>query len=39
MAAATKKHILCIGDSSTHGYCADPADRADGSIRFNEGGR
>ena len=31
-----KKHILCIGDSKTHGYCADPADCADGGIRFNE---
>ena len=31
-----KKHILCIGDSNTHGYCADPNDTADHSIRFNE---
>ena len=31
-----KKHILCFGDSNTHGYCADPADCADGSDRFNE---
>ncbi|MCI8653172.1 MAG: lipolytic enzyme, G-D-S-L [Angelakisella sp.] len=31
-----KKHIVCIGDSNTHGYCADPADCADGGIRFNE---
>lgn len=31
-----KKHILCLGDSNTHGYCADPADCADGDIRFNE---
>jgi len=31
-----KKHILCIGDSNTHGYCADPTDCADGGIRFNE---
>ena len=31
-----KKHILCIGDSNTHGYCADPGDCADGGIRFNE---
>ena len=31
-----KKHILCIGDSNTHGYCADPEDCADGGIRFNE---
>lgn len=34
-----KKHILCIGDSNTHGYCADPADSADGGIRFNENER
>jgi len=34
-----KKHILCIGDSNTHGYCADPADCADGGIRFNENER
>ena len=31
-----KKHILCLGVSSTHGYCADPADCADHGIRFNE---
>jgi len=31
-----KKHILCLGDSNTHGYCADPSDSADGGIRFNE---
>ena len=31
-----RKHILCLGDSNTHGYCADPADCADGGIRFNE---
>lgn len=31
-----KKHIVCIGDSNTHGYCADPADCADGGTRFNE---
>ena len=31
-----KKHIVCIGDSNTHGYCADPADCADGGSRFNE---
>lgn len=34
-----KKHILCIGDSNTHGYCADPSDCADGGIRFNENER
>ncbi len=31
-----KRHIVCLGDSNTHGYCADPADCADGGIRFNE---
>ena len=31
-----KKHIVCLGDSNTHGYCADPCDCADGGIRFNE---
>ena len=31
-----KKHILCLGDSNTHGYCADPRDCADGGSRFNE---
>ena len=31
-----KKHILCLGDSNTHGYCADPTDCANGGIRFNE---
>ncbi len=31
-----KKHIVCLGDSNTHGYCADPEDCADGGIRFNE---
>lgn len=34
-----KKHIVCFGDSNTHGYCADPADNADGGIRFNESER
>ena len=34
-----KKHIICFGDSNTHGYCADPADCADGGIRFNEAER
>ena len=34
-----KKHILCLGDSNTHGYCADPADCADHGIRFNENER
>ena len=31
-----KKHILCLGDSNTHGYCADPHDTADGTDRYNE---
>ena len=34
-----KKHIVCLGDSNTHGYCADPADCADGGTRFNENER
>ncbi len=34
-----KKHILCVGDSNTHGYCADPNDCADHGIRFNENER
>lgn len=34
-----KKHIVCFGDSNTHGYCADPADTADGGVRFNESER
>ena len=24
-----KTHILCLGDSNTHGYCADPKDNAE----------
>lgn len=32
-----KKHIVCLGDSNTHGYCADPQDCADSALmRFNE---
>ena len=35
-----KKHIVCLGDSNTHGYCADPAGCADsGLARFNENER
>ena len=34
-----KKHIVCFGDSNTHGYCAVPADCADGGDRFNENER
>ena len=32
-----KKHIVCLGDSNTHGYCADPKDCANPELaRFNE---
>ena len=32
-----RKHIVCFGDSNTHGYCADPNDCADPQYsRFNE---
>ncbi len=32
-----KKHIVCLGDSNTYGYCADPSDTTDGAgKRFNE---
>ncbi len=32
-----KPHIICLGDSNTHGYCADPTDCADSDLlRFNE---
>lgn len=34
-----KKHIVCLGDSNTHGSCADPRDSADGTRRFNENER
>ena len=34
-----KKHIVCFGDSNTHGYCADPMDCADHGDRFNESER
>jgi len=34
-----KKHIICLGDSNTHGYCADPCNCEDGGIRFNESER
>lgn len=34
-----KKHIVCLGDSNTHGYCADPADTEDHGIRFTENER
>ena len=32
-----RKHIVCLGDSNTHGYCADPDDCVDAALaRFNE---
>ncbi len=31
-----RKHIVCFGDSNTHGYCAEPADCAEGGNRYNE---
>ena len=31
-----RKHVVCLGDSNTHGYCADPMDCADHGDRFNE---
>lgn len=31
-----KKHIVCFGDSNTHGYCADPSDTITGGDRFDE---
>lgn len=31
-----KKHIVCLGDSNTHGYAADITDTADHTNRFNE---
>ena len=31
-----KKHIVCFGDSNTHGYCPCPEDCADHGNRFNE---
>ena len=34
-----KKHIVCFGDSNTHGYCADPADTESNSDRFTENER
>jgi len=34
-----KKHIVCFGDSNTHGYCADPKDSISGSSRFDESER
>ena len=34
-----KKHIVCFGDSNTHGACKDPSDSADHGSRFNENER
>ena len=34
-----KKHIVCLGDSNTHGYCAINTDCEDGGNRFNENER
>ena len=34
-----KKHIVCYGDSNTHGACKDPSDSADHGSRFNENER
>lgn len=34
-----KKHIVCFGDSNTHGYCADPSDTVTGGDRFDESER
>ena len=31
-----KKHIVCLGDSNTHGYSAQKSDNADHGDRFNE---
>lgn len=31
-----KKRIVCLGDSNTHGYSANPSECADGGNRFNE---
>ena len=34
-----KKHIVCFGDSNTHGYCADINDTESHSNRFTENER
>ena len=39
-----KKHILCLGDSNTHGYCGDAADfdgvpQPGGTMRYSEASR
>ena len=34
-----KKHIVCLGDSNTHGSCADPRDSVSGTNRYDENER
>ncbi|WP_409967935.1 GDSL-type esterase/lipase family protein [Bengtsoniella intestinalis] len=34
-----KKHIICLGDSNTHGYCPDPDDCGNPHLRFDESTR
>ena len=34
-----KKHILCFGDSNTHGRCPEPSESADRGERYNENER
>ena len=39
-----RKHIICFGDSNTHGYCGDAADfdgvpQPGGAMRFSEASR
>lgn len=34
-----KKHIICLGDSNTHGYCPDPDDCHNPYQRFDESAR
>ena len=39
-----RKHIVCFGDSNTHGYCGDPADfdgapQPGGAMRYSEASR
>ena len=38
------KHVICFGDSNTHGYCGDPAEfdglpQPSGSMRYSESSR
>ena len=39
MTVSYVKHIVCFGDSNTHGYCADINDTESGSDRFTENER